>query len=159
MPTPYMRLMSSLSSTPWFSSLCHHGLLTCKSCSMNSLRLFGTSATLGSDMDRGPVSYRFRTIVILLVMDLAFLFPCTARMLDIRSYGVLLSCMWYTKRLLVCPYFSSSLVGTLICLDPPSTPRWLDLSSGIGFVLVVGFPAEPLPASKLMLSQWIFQVW
>jgi hypothetical protein len=32
--------------------------------------------------------------------------------------------------------------------DPPSTPRWMDLSSDIGSLLVVGLPVEPLPASE-----------
>jgi hypothetical protein len=92
-----MHLMSSLSLTPWFYSLCHHGLLTCKSCNMNSLGLSSTSASLGNDMDHGLVSYKFHTIVLLLVMDLAFMLTCIVRMLDIRSYGVLPSCMWYTE--------------------------------------------------------------
>ena len=60
-----------------------------------------------------PVSYRSRTIVFLLVMDLAFLLPCTMGMLDICSYGVLLSYMWYTKWLLFCLYPCSSLFKML----------------------------------------------
>jgi hypothetical protein len=32
--------------------------------------------------------------------------------------------------------------------DPPSTPLWLDLSSDIGSLPVVGIPIEPLPVSK-----------
>jgi hypothetical protein len=59
-------------------------------------------------------------------------------MLDIRSYGVLMSYMWYTKRLLFCPYLCSGLVGMLSSSDPPSTPLWLDLSSDIGSLSVVG---------------------
>jgi hypothetical protein len=140
-------MLFSLSSTPWFYSRCHHGLLTCKSCNMNSLGLSGTSASLGNDMDPGPISYRFRTIVLLLVTNLAFLFPCIVRMLYIHSYGVLLSCMWYTKRILVCPYFCSGLARTLSSSNPSSSLRWLDLSSDIGFLLVAGLPSEPLPAS------------
>jgi hypothetical protein len=80
---------------------------------MRSLGLSGTSASLGSDMDHGLVSYIFHTIVLLLVTYLAFWLPCTTRMLDIRSYGVLMSCMWYTKQILVYPYFCSGLAGTL----------------------------------------------
>jgi len=66
-------------------------------------------------------------------------------MLDICSYGVLLSCMWYTKWLPICPYFCSGLVGTLISSNPPSALRWMDLSSNTSFLLVVGLPREPLP--------------
>jgi hypothetical protein len=69
-------------------------------------------------------------------------------MLEIRSYGVFPFCMWYTKRLLVCPYFCSGLVGTLSYLNPPSSLRWLDLYSNIGFLPVAGMPAEPLPMSE-----------
>jgi hypothetical protein len=56
---------------------------------MNSLGLSGISASSCSDKGRDPVSYRFRTIILPLVMDLAFLLPYTARTLDIRSCGVL----------------------------------------------------------------------
>jgi hypothetical protein len=56
--------------------------------------------------------------------------------------------MWYTKRLLVCPYFCSGLAGMLSSSDPPSTLRWLDLSSDIGFLPVAGLPTEPLPMSE-----------
>jgi hypothetical protein len=73
-------------------------------------------------------------------------------MLDIRSYGVLLSYMWYTKRLIFCPCSCFGLSGMLIFSDPPSSPRWLDISSNIGFLpdarLPAGLPAEPLPTSK-----------
>jgi hypothetical protein len=69
-------------------------------------------------------------------------------MLDIRFCGVLLSCMWYTKRLLICPYFCSGLAETLSSSYLPSAPRWMDLSSDIGFLPVAGLPAEPLPASE-----------
>jgi hypothetical protein len=74
LPVPDMHMMFSLSSTPWFYNICHHGLLTCKSCNTISLALSGTSASLGSDMDHGPISYRSCTIVLLLGMNLAFLF-------------------------------------------------------------------------------------
>jgi hypothetical protein len=44
-----------------------------------------------------------------------------------------------------CPYLCSSLVGMLSSLDLPSTPLWIDLSSDIGSLPVVGPPIEPLP--------------
>jgi hypothetical protein len=66
-------------------------------------------------------------------------------MLDICSCGVLWLCRWYTKLLLVCPYFCSGLAQTLSYSNPPSTLRWMDPSAGIGFLPVVGLPAEPLP--------------
>jgi hypothetical protein len=78
-------------------------------------------------------------------MDLEILLPCTAQMLDIRSYGVLLSYMRYTKQILFCPYFCSGSDGTLTYLDLPSTPLWIDLYSDIGSLPVVGLPIEPLP--------------
>jgi hypothetical protein len=53
--------------------------------------------------------------------------------------------MWYTKRLLVCPYFCSGLARTLSYSDPPSTLQSMDPSSGIDFIPVVELPAEPLP--------------
>ena len=99
-------------------------------------------------MDHVPVSYRFHTIVLLLAMGLAVLFPCTTRMLGIHSYGVLLSYMWYTKRLLFCPYPYSGLAEMLSSSDPPSSPLWPNLSSNIGSLLVVGMLAEPLPGSE-----------
>ena len=77
---------------------------------MNSLELSGISASSCNDKGRDPVSTIFHTIVLLLLMDLAFKLPYTVRMLDICSCGVLPSCMWCTKRLLVCPcsYFGST---------------------------------------------------
>jgi hypothetical protein len=96
-------------------------------------------------MDHAPISYRFHTIVLLLAKGLAVLFPCTARMLGIHSYGVLLSYMWYTKQLLFFPYPYSGLAEMLSSSNPPSTPLWMDLSSDIGSLLVGGLPAEPLP--------------
>ena len=53
--------------------------------------------------------------------------------------------MWYTKRLLFCPYLCSSLAEILISSDPPSAPLLLDLSSSIGYLPVVWLPPEPLP--------------
>jgi hypothetical protein len=110
---------------------------------MNSLGLSGIFASLGSDMDRGLVSYIFRTIV-LLVSYFSFMLPYTTQMLDIRSCGVLLSYMWYTKRLLICPYFCSGLAGTLSYSNPPSALRWMDPSSDIGFLPITELPTEPL---------------
>jgi hypothetical protein len=81
-------------------------------------------------------------------MSLAFLFPCTTRMLNIHSYGVLMSYMWYTKRLLFCPYLCYGLDGMLSSSDPPLDPLWLDLSFDIGSLLVVGLHVEPLPVSE-----------
>jgi hypothetical protein len=148
LPAPYMHLMFFPSRGTWFCNLCHHVLLTCKSCNTSSSVLSGTSASLGNGMDHDPVSYRSHTIVLLLAISLAFLLPCTARMLDIRSYGVLLSYMWYTKRLLFCPYFCSGLAGTLSSSDTPSAPLWMDISSDIGSPLVVGLLVELLPVSE-----------
>jgi hypothetical protein len=87
---------------------------------MNSLGMSGISTSMCSDMDRDLVSCIFFTIILLLVTDLEFLLPYTARMSYIRSCGVLLSCMWYTKWLLVCPYSYSSLTKKLNSSDPPS---------------------------------------
>jgi hypothetical protein len=115
---------------------------------MNSLGLSGTSASLGSDMDHGLVSYRFLTIVLLLVADLEFLLPCIAQMLDICSCGVLPSSMWYTKQILICPYFCFGLAGMLIYSNPPLVLRWMDPSTDIGFLLVAGLLVEPLPVSE-----------
>jgi hypothetical protein len=56
--------------------------------------------------------------------------------------------MWYTKQLLVCPCFCSSLDGMLSSSNPPSVIQWMDPSVDIGFLLVVGLPTEPLPVSK-----------
>jgi hypothetical protein len=95
-------------------------------------------------MDHAPISYRSHTIVLLLEKGLAVLFLCTTQMLGIHSYGVLLSYMLYTKRILFCPYPFSSLVEMLSSSYPP-TPLWLDQSSDIGSLPVVGIPAKPLP--------------
>jgi hypothetical protein len=69
-------------------------------------------------------------------------------MLDLCSYGVLLSYMWYTKRLLFCPCSCFGLAGKLNSSNPPSTPRWMDMSSDIGSPPIIGLPTEPLPASE-----------
>jgi hypothetical protein len=65
-------------------------------------------------------------------------------MLEISSYGVLLSYMWYTKRLLFFPYLCYGLARMLSSSYPPSAPIWSYLSSGIGSLPVVGIPVQPL---------------
>jgi len=95
-------------------------------------------------MNHAPVSYTSHNIVILMAKGLVVLFPCTARMLGIHSYGVLLFCMWYTKQLLFCPYPYYGLVEMLSSSYPPSTPLWIDLSSNIGALPVEGMLAELL---------------
>jgi hypothetical protein len=99
-------------------------------------------------MDHAPISYRSHTIVLLVAKGLVVLFPCTTRMLGVHSYGVLLSYMWYTKWLIFCSYPCSGLAKMLSSSYPPSTPLWLDLSSDIGSLPVVGLPAEPLLGSE-----------
>jgi hypothetical protein len=69
------------------------------------------------------VSWIFHTIILPLVMDSEFLLPCTARTLDIHSCGVLSSCTWHTKWLLVCPCSYSSLSEMLDSSSPPSILR------------------------------------
>jgi hypothetical protein len=98
-------------------------------------------------MDHAHVCYRSHTIVLLLAMGLEFLLPCNTWMLDIHSYGVLLSYMWYTKWLIFCPYLCFGLARMLSSSHPPSTLLWSDLSSNIGSLLVVGFLLEPLLVS------------
>ena len=53
--------------------------------------------------------------------------------------------MWYTKLLLIYPYFCSGLAGTLSSSNPPLSLLWIDISSKIGSLLVGGLPIEPLP--------------
>jgi hypothetical protein len=71
--------------------------------------------------------------------------------------------MWYTKWLLVCPWFCSSSAGTLSSSSLPSVLQWLDPSVYIGFLpvvgLPVGLPAEHLPVFENFVVKWIFQVW
>jgi len=119
---------------------------------MNALGLFGTSASLGSDKDHDLVSQIFLTIVLLLAMGLASRLPCTVRMLDIHFCGVCPSSMWYTKQILLSPYFCFSLAGTLSYLNPPSALRWLDPSFDIGFLLVARLPEEPLPVFETFVG-------
>ena len=96
-------------------------------------------------MDHAPVSSRSQTRFLLLAKGLEFLFPCTAWMLGIHSYGVLLSYNWYTKWIFLGPYPCFGLAKMLSYSNPPSNPLWMDLSSDIGSLPVVGLPAEPLP--------------
>jgi hypothetical protein len=65
-------------------------------------------------------------------------------MLDIRFFGVLLSSMWYTKQILICP---CSYYGLVEMLDSssPSALQSLGLFAGTGFFLVARFTGEPLP--------------
>ena len=66
-------------------------------------------------------------------------------MLDIHSYGILLSYMWYTKQILFCSYPYSGLIEMLDSSYPPLSPLLLDLSSGVGSLPVVRLPVETLP--------------
>ena len=61
-------------------------------------------------MDHAHVSYKSRTMVLLLAMDLESLSPYTAQKLGTHSYGVHLSYMWYTKQLLFSLFHYSGLV-------------------------------------------------
>jgi hypothetical protein len=118
-PIPCMHLMFFPASAPSFCNLRRHGPLTYKRCNKNTLELYGTSTSSCSDKGCGLVSCIFHTIILLVVAGLACLFPYTARMLDIHSCGVLPSCMWCTKRLLIFPCSYSGSTETLGSLDPP----------------------------------------
>ena len=96
-------------------------------------------------MDHAHVSYRSHTIFLMLEKGLVVLFPCTARMLGIHSYDVLMSCMWYTGQLLYFPYPYSGLIEMLDSSDPPSATLLMGLSSSIGSLPFVMLPTEPLP--------------
>jgi hypothetical protein len=111
---------------------------------MNYLGLSGISASSCSDKGRDLVSCRFCTIVLLVVMDLAYLLPYTTRTLGIHSCGVLPSCMWCTKWLLV---FPCSYSGSAEMLDS-SIPQSLGLSTSTDSLPTARLPAEPLPTSK-----------
>jgi hypothetical protein len=111
---------------------------------MNSLGLSSISTSLCRDKGRDLVFCRFHTIVLPVVMDLAYLLPYTARTLGIRSCGVLTSCIWYTKWLLVCPCSYSGSAEMLDSLNPPSIPRSLDLFVGTG-----SLPVARLPVSEI----------
>jgi hypothetical protein len=118
---------------------------------MNSLGLSGISTSLGSDMNHGFVFYRFHTIVLLLVIDLASLRPCTVQMSDIHFCGVLPPHMWYIKQLLICTYFCFGLAQMLNYSNPPSSLRWMDPFVDFHFLPVVGLPAEPLHVSQIFV--------
>jgi hypothetical protein len=90
---------------------------------MNSLELFDISASLCSGKGCDPVSCIFRTRVLPMVTSLAYRLPYTMRMLDTRSCGVLLSFMWCTKKLLVCPCSYSGSIEMLDSSNPPSIPQ------------------------------------
>ena len=148
MLAPYRYLKLFLLSAPSSYNLYHHDPLNCINCSMKFCIPFGTFVSLENDMDHAHVFYISLTMVLLLEKNVLLMLPCTAQKLDICSCGVLLSCMWYTKQLLICPYFFSGLAGMLSSSNPPSTLRWLDSSSGIGFHPFPGLPIEPLPVSE-----------
>ena len=115
---------------------------------MNSLGLFGISASSCNDKGCDSIFCKFRTIILLLVMDLAFMLPYNVQMSDICSCGVLPSCMWYTKHLLVFPYSYSGLVEMLSSSSPPSTLRSLGPSVDTSFLPIARLPTEPLTASR-----------
>jgi hypothetical protein len=91
------------------------------------------------------VSYKSRTIVLLLARGLEPLLPSTVQKLDIHSYDVLMSCITYAKQILffLFPYSCSFEMSD--SSDPPSTPLLLGLSTDTGFILDVGLLVEPLP--------------
>jgi hypothetical protein len=97
-PYNYMKLFPS--SAPSFYNPYHHDPLICKNCNMNFLVLSYIFASLENDMDHAHASYKYPTMVLLLERGLEPLFPYTAQKLDIYSYGVLMSCIGYTKQLL-----------------------------------------------------------
>jgi hypothetical protein len=96
-------------------------------------------------MNHAHVSFKCRTMVLLLERGLAPLLPSTAQKLDIHSYDVLLSCIAYTKQLLFCLFPYSGSLETSDSLDPPSAPLLLGMSIDIGFLPVAWLLAEPLP--------------
>jgi hypothetical protein len=67
---------------------------------MNFLVLSSTFVSLENDMDHAHASYKSHTMVLLLEIGLEILLPYTTQKLDIHSYGVLMSCMGYTKQLI-----------------------------------------------------------
>jgi hypothetical protein len=117
---PCMHLIFFPTSPPQCCNLCHHGPLTYKRCNMNSLELSDTSTSSCSDKVHDSVSFIFCTIILPVVEGLAYMFPYTVRMLGIHSCGVLPSCMWCTKRLLVCPCSYSGSAKMLYSSIPPS---------------------------------------
>jgi hypothetical protein len=73
-PAPYRYLKFFPSSGPLSYNLYHHDPLICKNCSMNSWVLSDTFASLDNDMDHAHVSYRSRTMVLLLEKGLVACF-------------------------------------------------------------------------------------
>jgi hypothetical protein len=105
---PYKYLKFFLSLAPSYYNPYHHDPLTCKNCNMNFWVLSYTSTSLNNDMYHAHVFYKSHTMVLLLEKGLVLPFPYTARNLDIHSYGVLMSCIGYTKQLLFSLYPYSS---------------------------------------------------
>jgi len=112
---------------------------------MNSWVLYDTFASLGNDMDHVHASCRSHTMVLLLANGLVLMLPCTVRKLDIHSYGVLVSYMWYTKQLLFSFFPYSGYTKMLSSSYPPSAHLLLDLSFDIGSLPVVRMYVEPMP--------------
>jgi hypothetical protein len=110
---PYKYLKFFISSAPSFYNPYHHDPLICKNCNMKFLVLSYTYASLDNDMDHAHGFYKYRTMVLLSERGLVLLFPCIAQNLDICSYGVLLSCIAYTKKLLFSLFPYSGQVKTL----------------------------------------------
>jgi hypothetical protein len=96
-------------------------------------------------MYNSHASYKSHTMVLLLEMGLAPLFPSTMQNLDICSYDVLLSCIAYTKQLLFSLFPYSSSIERSDYSDPPSNPLLLDMFTDNGFLPVVGMLVESLP--------------
>jgi hypothetical protein len=112
---------------------------------MNFLVLSYTSTSLENDMDHAYAYYKSCTMVLLLARGLAPLFSCTAKKLDIRSYGVPLFYIAYTKQLILFIFPYSGYVEMLYSSNPPSSPLLLDLSVDTSSLPVAGMPTEPLP--------------
>jgi hypothetical protein len=87
-------------------------------------------------------------MVLLLERGLKPLLRSTTQRLDICSYGVLISCITYTKQLLLSlsPYSGSTEMS--YSSYPISTLLLLDLSANTIFPLAVGMLEAPLPESK-----------
>jgi hypothetical protein len=90
---------------------------------MNSLELSGIYASLCSDKGHDPVSCIFITIILPVLVDLAYMLPYTSQMLVIHYFGVLPSYMWCTKQLLVCPCSYSGSTEMLDSSNHPSIPQ------------------------------------
>jgi hypothetical protein len=141
---PFRFLTLFLASIPTFYSPYHHDSLILKNCSTNFLALSYTYASLDNDMDHSHVSYKSRTMVLLLERDLATLLPSTTQRLEIHSYNFLMSCITYTKQLLssLSPYSGS--IEMLDSSYPLSTPLLLDLSIDTSFLPTTGLLVGPL---------------